>query len=105
MNHSITAGGIRRVILEWPTDDCDLFRVFSVPDENSTNPAEDITERFALEWAMEIQFAEGIEPHDYLAPFPAFVRANCEERLTTIWQRRMAEADRNYLPDPVRQVA
>lgn len=110
MMASITATPIRARILEWPEDDAELFAVSEVPTDYSHLPPADITEQFAMTWALEFQFGEGIEPHDYLAPFPAFIRANCEERLTTIWQRRMAQraqaaSEGDFIPNPLREVA
>jgi hypothetical protein len=105
MMASITAGPIRARILEWPDDDADLYRVWEVPTDYSHLPAGDITEQFAITWSMEFGFGDGIEPEDYLAPFPAFVRAAVRDKLARQWQRRMAEADPNFVPAVLRSVA
>lgn len=61
---SITAGPIKKRILEWSDDDADLRQVWSVPADDSMTPAQDITEQFAQTWAMELRGQ----------PIPAFVR-------------------------------
>jgi len=91
MMTSITPGPIRARILEWPEDDADLFTVWSVPIDDSMAQPHDITQQFALDWAAQLQFGDGIEPHDYLAPIPAFVRHACGAKLDAIWRSRMEQ--------------
>lgn len=108
MMQSLTVTPIRVRILEWPDDDCDLFQVFTVPEFSHT-PAFDITEGFAENWGREIVndhgFGGGIEPEDYLAPLPAFVRTAAREKMVLLWQKRMAERDANFMPAVLRSVA
>ena len=85
----ITVGEIRKAILHYPDDDADLFQVWSVPTADSMSSAEEITERFALEWSKEFDFGDGIEPADYLARFPAFVRARVSDRLIELWNEQV----------------
>lgn len=98
------AGPLRRIILDHPDDDCDLWQVWSVPPHESHAVSEDITERFALDWAGEIindvGFSDGIEPHDYLAPFPAFVREVARDKLVAKWQAQIID-----LPNPLRKAS
>ena len=91
MMTSITPGPIRARILEWPEDDADLFTVWSVPIDDSMAQPHDITQQFALDWVAQLQFGDGIEPHDYLAPIPAFVRHACGAKLDAIWRSRMEQ--------------
>lgn len=102
---SMTAGPIKARILEWPDDDADLFRVWSVPTDDSHTPAHDMTEQFAATWAKEFRFGLGIEPHDYLAPFPAFVRHHAERVLIGQWQSTVARADAEFIPNPMRRAS
>lgn len=102
---SITAGPIKARIQEWPDDDVDLYQVYSAPVDYSHLPAFDDTESFAKTWAHEVEFCDGIEPHDYLAKVPPFVRHFAGATLTTLWQRWMAETDQSFIPGPIRQVA
>ena len=91
----VTAGPIRSMILDYPGDDADLWQVWEVPPVERYSVSENITERFALDWATAIigerGFGDGIDPADYLAPFPAFVRHACGAKLVAMWQRRIAE--------------
>jgi hypothetical protein len=94
-----TAGPIKQRIGEYPPDDVELFRVWSVPtNDDSVMPAFDITEQFAKTWALECAFGPGTEPHEYLAPIPAFVREHAGAELIRIWQRRRAETDADFMP-------
>lgn len=83
---SVTPGPIKARILEWPIDDADLFQVWSVPADDSHAPAFDNTENFASEWAREFTWGDGIEPHDYLAPYPAFIREAIGAKLAEQWR-------------------
>lgn len=102
---SVTAAAIKQRILEMPEDDADLWQVWSVPSDDSLAPAFDNTGQFALTWALEFEFGDGIEPHDYLAPFPAFIRLAVPDQLTRRWELWMAGRDQNFVPNPVRKVA
>lgn len=95
------AGDLRRVIVACPADDMDLYQVWSVPSFEGSIIGEDITKRFAMEWAAEIKFVDGIEPSDYLASFPAFVREQCATELQARFAAEMAE----FIPDPIRRSA
>src|SRR5690349_14015893 len=83
---SSTAGPIKRRILEMPEDDADLFTIWSVPTDDSMNLPADITEQFALTWAMEFQFGDGIERDEVLAPYPVFIREIAGDKLLAKWQ-------------------
>ena len=104
MMQSLTAAPIKARILEWPDDDADLFQIWTVP-EFSHLPASEITCEFATTWAIEFSFGDGIEPEDYLAPFPAFVRIAAREKLIHLWQKRMAERDDGFIAAVLRSVA
>lgn len=96
---SSTAGPIKSRIAEYPPDDIELFRVWSVPtDDDSMAPAADITEQFARTWAIDCTFGPGSEPHEYLAAVPPFVVHHCRAELIRIWQRRRAQADEAFMP-------
>jgi hypothetical protein len=98
------AGPLRRIILDHPDDDCDLWQVFEVAPAESLAPSREITKQFALDWASEIiaerGFGDGIEPHDYLAPFPAFVREAARDKLIAKWQAQIID-----LPNPLRKAS
>jgi hypothetical protein len=102
---SVTPGPIKARINEWPDDDVDLYEVWSAPVDYSHLPAFDNTTEFAKTWAMECEFGSGIEPDQYLAPVPAFVVHHARAELIRIWQRRMAQRDPEFLPDPTRVAA
>lgn len=102
---SSTPGPIKTRILEWPGDDADLWQVWSTPGDDSYMPASDITEQFALTWAMEFAFGDGIEPADFLAPFPAFVREVARDKLIAKWRAEMTSRPPVYLPNPLRKIA
>lgn len=100
-----TAGPIKKRILEYPEDDADLFRVWSCPtDDDSLMPALDITEQFALTWAMEFSFGDGIERADVLAPYPAFVREIAGDKLIAKWQAEIVAA-LPITPNPLKRHA
>ena len=61
MMTSVTPGPIKARILEWPDDDADLWTVHEVPVDYSHLQPADITEQFALTWALEYRFGDGIE--------------------------------------------
>jgi hypothetical protein len=99
----ITAGPIREFLRTIDgLDDVDLYQIWEVHPLEHGHKAQDITKRFALSWAREIEFGEGIEPSDYLAPFPAFVRELCASELHQRWAAEMAPIE---LPNPIRRVA
>jgi hypothetical protein len=97
---SIGASSIRKRILEMPDDDADLFAIWSVPSDDSLNLPADITEQFALTWAMEFEFGDGIEPAEFLSPFPAFVREIARDKLIAKWQAQIID-----LPNPLRKAS
>jgi hypothetical protein len=97
---SITASPIRKRILEMPDDDADCFTIWSVPADESLNLPADITAQFAETWAMEFEFGDGIEPAEYLAPFPAFVRELARDKLISKWQAQIID-----LPNPLRKAS
>lgn len=101
---SITAGPVKRRILEMPDDDADLFAVWSCPTDDSLNLPADITQEFALTWAKEFRFGEGIEVADVLAPLPAFIRAVAGDKLIARWQAEIISALPN-LPNPIKRHA
>lgn len=101
---SVTATRIRRRILEMPDDDADLWQIWSVPSDDSLNLPADITEQFALTWAMEFPFGDGIEVAEVLAPFPAFIREIAGEKLMAKWQASIVEA-LPILPNPINRHA
>lgn len=92
-----TAGPIKKRIGEYPPDDVELFRVWSVPtDDDSMMPALDITEQFARTWAMELATGATLEAH--IAAAPAFVVHHARGDLVKLWLRRAAEADPQFIP-------
>jgi hypothetical protein len=99
---SITAAPVKRRILEMPDDDADLFAVWSVPADDSLNLPADITEQFALTWAKEFRFGDGIEKAEVLAPFPAFIREIAGDKLLAKWQADIVAA-LPILPNPIKR--
>lgn len=49
------AGPLRKIILDHPADDVDLWAVWEVPPVGSMQPARDITEQFAKTWAHRMR--------------------------------------------------
>ena len=94
----ISAGTIRQIIADHPADDVDLWSVWECPPAGSMQPSRDITEQFAKTWAIECEFGPGGEPHEYLAPIPAFVVLHARVELIRIWMRRQAQRDENFMP-------
>jgi hypothetical protein len=100
----LTAGDIRKRILEYPDDDVDRLQVWTVPSSGSMAVAEEITARFAGEWSKEFDFGDGIEPSDYLAPFPAFVREHAHLHLTRAWHAALAPCGKPSIPELMQQL-
>lgn len=105
MMASITAIPIRARILEWPEDDAELFAVWEVPTDYSHLPPADITEQFALTWALEYRFGDGIDVADVLAPFPAFIRVTVGDKLMAKWRADMTAHAPIELPNPLRRAS
>ncbi len=89
---ALFAADIRQRILVFPDDHAGLLRVWTVPSHRALSAGEDITERFALEWSKEFDFSDGIEPSEYLARFPAFVREYAGDSLTKDWVAAIGSA-------------
>ena len=92
------AGPLRKIILDHPADDVDLWSVWECPPADSMQPSRDITGQFAKTWAIECEFGQGTEPHEYLAPIPAFVVLHARVELIRIWMRRQAQGDGGFMP-------
>lgn len=101
----LTPGDIRARILEFFDDDADVLQVWEVPSHGIPSTGENISSRFAFDWARDFQFGDGIESRDYLAAFPAFVREHAREKLTARWEAWMAERDETFIPNPLRKRA
>lgn len=99
------ASDIRKAISALPDDLADVLQVWHVPSSEGTDHPAEITKRFALSWAREIDFGDGIDPGDYLAPFPAFVREVCADELRTLWAAKITAHPPIPLPNPLRRVA
>jgi hypothetical protein len=99
----LTQGDIRKRINDYPDDDVDLLQVWEVPSHGSYAIAEDISKRFAFDWSKEFEYGDGIEPSDYLARFPAFVRSAARERLIKEWEAALAKRDGDFIPNFVRR--
>lgn len=67
----ISAGPLRKIILDHPDDDVDLWSVWQVQPAGSMQPPFEITEQFALTWAMEFPIGD---------PLPAFVSEHVQRR-------------------------
>lgn len=89
----LMVGDIRARILDYPDDDVDALKVWEVPSHATYAVAEDITKRFAFDWSREFEFGDGIEPAEYLARFPAFVREHAGEQLQKQWAAAVARRD------------
>lgn len=76
-----TVGEVREAIAEYTDDDVDLMQVWRVYPADTMTPANDFTLEFAKGWATLFGFGHGVEPSDYLAPYPAFVRQHAGEHL------------------------
>lgn len=96
------AGPLRRVILDYPDDDADLWTIWEVPPSGSVASSCDITEQFAETWAMEFTFGDGIEKAEVLAPFPAFIREIAGDKLMAKWQAEIVAA-LPILPNPIKR--
>jgi hypothetical protein len=92
------ATSLRKIILDHPADDADLWSVWEVPPVGSMQPSRDITAQFAKTWAIECEFGRGTEPDQYLAPIPAFVLEHARDELIRIWQRRRAQHEPDFMP-------
>ena len=100
MRVSVSAADIKAEILAWPDDDADLWSVWEVWPPGSMTPSLDITEQFALTWAMEFTFGDGIERAEILAPFPAFIREIAGDKLVAKWQAEIVAA-LPIIPNPL----
>lgn len=83
---AVTVGRLRAAILEMPDDDVESMAIWELRPESSALSPEDITKAFAQSWAAAFDYGGGIEPADYLAPFPAFVRHHHGAELIAEWQ-------------------
>jgi hypothetical protein len=92
------ASTLRKIILEHPDDDVDLWSVWQCPPAGSLTQSVDITEQFARTWALECQFEPGNEPSEYLRSIPAFVSHHARAELIKIWMRRTARQDDGFMP-------
>lgn len=90
----LTAGDIRHRILEFPDDKADSLQVWEVPSHHLISGGEDITRRFARDWSKEFKFGDGLDPSEYLAPFPAFVREHAGDRLIEAWTAAIADREK-----------
>lgn len=84
------AGPLRKIILDHPSDDVDLWSVWEVPPAGSLAPSVEITAQFARTWAMEMATGATLEQH--IAAAPAFVVHHARMDLVKLWLRRPAEA-------------
>ena len=95
---------LRKIILDHPDDDAELWSIWETPPAGSLAPSIDITEQFALTWAMEFSFGDGIERSEVLAPFPAFVREIAGDKLLAKWQAEIVAA-LPITPNPLKRRA
>lgn len=101
---SVTATPIHKRILEMPGDDADLWSIWSVPTDDSLSPPADITEQFALTWALDYKFGNGIERDEILAPYPPFIREIAGDKLIAKWRAEVVAA-LPITPNPLRRRA
>lgn len=107
----LTSGPVREYLRSIEgVDDPLLYQIWHIEGIGHTAKTADITKRFAASWGREIEFGEGIEPEDYLAPFPAFVVANLRRQLVRRWNAEHASRARviteiDFIPDALRRTA
>jgi hypothetical protein len=82
-----SAEALRALIGDYPDDDLELFKVWSLFNALSLAPPEDITKQFAKDWSELYEFGDGIEPSEYLARYPGFVRAHYGAELHAIFEK------------------
>jgi len=81
-----TPAEIWNAIQQLPDDDVAEMRVERLPGPRNMFQPQDRTLWIAARWAEQFEFGGGIEPAEYLAPFPAFVRHHLEADLISQWE-------------------
>lgn len=81
-----TPAEIWNAIQQLHDDDVADMRVERLPGPRNMFQPQDRTWWIAASWAQQFEFGGGIEPEEYLAPFPAFVRYHLEAGLIAQWE-------------------
>jgi len=81
-----TPSEIWNAIQQLHDDDVAAMLIERLPGPRNMFQPQDRTLWIAERWAQQFNFGAGIEPADYLAPFPAFVRYHLEAGLIVQWE-------------------